>query len=304
MKFNSQILTACAIFGLTAAGPILKKRSGDADILNYALTLEHLEDTFYRQGLANFTESDFNDAGYDSHFYKNLMEVAYDEKTHVSFLTSALQAAGAAAVAECTYAFGVDSVETFIATASVLEGVGITAYLGAAAHIANPAYLTAAASILTVESRHNAYLRDALNKSPFPQAFDVPLDYDEVYSLAAPFIVSCPSSNPTFLTLKEFPGLTVSSQDAKIKTNTVLDVYANIPDDTTVYASFATVTGPVFAEIQCTGHGDYEVTVPAGVHGQSYLIFTSSNSTVNDDTTLAGPAIVEIKGTDGAPKYA
>lgn len=64
----------------------------DIDLLRYALTLEHLEDKFYREGLgrstarwsrreisriyaeclsllANFTETDFSTAGFDSNFY-------------------------------------------------------------------------------------------------------------------------------------------------------------------------------------------------------------------------------------------
>ena len=62
-----------------------------ADILNYALTLEHLEDKFYREGLANFTQADFQAAGFDATFYSNIKEVSSDETTHVSFLTSALK---------------------------------------------------------------------------------------------------------------------------------------------------------------------------------------------------------------------
>jgi hypothetical protein len=54
------------------------------------LTLEHLEDKFYREGLANFTEAQFAAAGYDATFYANLKEVSSDESTHVKFLTTAL----------------------------------------------------------------------------------------------------------------------------------------------------------------------------------------------------------------------
>jgi len=60
------------------------------DILNYALTLEHLEDVFYRDGLAKFSEKDFADAGFDATVYNNIKIVSSDEETHVSFLTTAL----------------------------------------------------------------------------------------------------------------------------------------------------------------------------------------------------------------------
>lgn len=79
--------------GCAASHPLTRKSSGynDVAILNYALTLEHLEDTFYRQGVANFTHQNFIDAGFADPFYQNLVEVAKDEATHVKFLTSALE---------------------------------------------------------------------------------------------------------------------------------------------------------------------------------------------------------------------
>jgi hypothetical protein len=85
---------ALAIVSLASAAPATQKRDSglnDAVILNYALTLEHLEDSFYREGLSNFTEQDFADAGFDSVFYNNIKTVSSDETQHVKFLTSALQ---------------------------------------------------------------------------------------------------------------------------------------------------------------------------------------------------------------------
>lgn len=202
--------------------------------------------------MANFTESDFTDAGFDAGVYANIKEVSADETTHVSFLTGALKAAGATPVQECTYSFGVTDVKSFLATASILEGVGVSAYLGAAADIMSKNYLTAAGSILTVESRHSAYIRASLGESPFPSPFDVPLDFNEVYTLAAPFIVSCPSDNPP-LPVKAFPTLTASPKNpANITTGTEITLLT--PDykltaadgKSQIYAAFITVTGPVF----------------------------------------------------------
>jgi hypothetical protein len=39
-------------------------RGNDITVLNYALTLENLEATFYTQGLTNFSSADFDQAGY------------------------------------------------------------------------------------------------------------------------------------------------------------------------------------------------------------------------------------------------
>ena len=69
------------------ASPVTKREAlNDVAILNYALTLEHLEKTFYAQGIANFTQQDFIAAGYPDPFYSNLVETAEDESTHVDFL--------------------------------------------------------------------------------------------------------------------------------------------------------------------------------------------------------------------------
>ena len=123
---------------LAYATPVRRDLTNAVDILNYALTLEHLEDTFYRTGLANFSADAFTAAGFDSSVHANIVEVAKDEANHVQFLTGAISAVGAAPAQECTYAFPVTDVASFLAVASVLEGVGVSAYLGAARDVCCP----------------------------------------------------------------------------------------------------------------------------------------------------------------------
>ncbi|KAL5338270.1 ferritin-like domain-containing protein [Aspergillus crustosus] len=294
-------LTSVALYGaalsLAQASPVSKRADiTDADILNYALTLEHLEGAFYEEGLKNYTHRDFVNAGQHDPFYANLKSVGADEKAHEDFLTQALTAAGAKPVERCTYSFPSTDVKSFLALASVLEGVGVSAYLGAAAFIMDETYLTAAGSILTVEARHSAYLRAALGESPAPQPFDNPLSLNEVYTVASPFIVSCPESNGA-LPVKAFPSLTMSSSSAvtagqKVEL-TVGDGF-NATNTEDIYAAFITVTGPVWAPVTSNGDGKFSVTIPKGVAGQSYVVLTKENKQATDDNILAGPAIIEV----------
>ncbi|OAA66302.1 Ferritin/ribonucleotide reductase-like protein [Cordyceps fumosorosea ARSEF 2679] len=301
MHFSQATVAAVVAAGFVSAAPTVSKRAAitDADILQYALTLEHLEDTFYRDGLAKFSQQDFQNAGFDATVYSNVKSIASDEAAHVGFLTKALQAAGANPTAACTYNFGYTDVKSFMATASILEGVGVSAYLGAAADIMPKTYLTAAGSILTVESRHSSYIRANLNQKPFPQPFDAPLSLDEVYSLASGFITACPASNPA-LPVKAFPALALAA-NTPMPVKTGAEVVLQTPGyqlkgpspDTKIYAAFVAVTGPVFADATPVD-GGFKVTIPEGFAGQTYAVLTSCKDAVNDDTIAAGPAIIEI----------
>lgn len=76
------------------------------------------------------------------------------------------------------------------ATARIVELVGVSAYLGGAALMVDPILLTLAASILTVEARHQTILNILSGVgTAIPNAFDFALTPSEVLALASPFFV-------------------------------------------------------------------------------------------------------------------
>lgn len=145
------------------------------------------------------------------------------------------------------------SVTEFLGVASVLEGVGVSAYLGAARQIVNKDYLTAAGSILTIESRHSAYLRDqssAQKLSPFPAPFDTPLSPNAVYTLASAFIKSCPETNPA-LPVKAYPAIAATATGpvaagATVGIKTASAILSPSSGSAKLYAAFITPTGRDF----------------------------------------------------------
>ena len=139
--------------------------------------MEFLERKFYQEGLANYSQADFVKAGFPDPFYTNLKQIYYDEQTHVAFLSGAIKAAGYVPTVELEYSFPSTDPKSFVTLSSVLEGVGVSAYIGAAGSIVNKDYLTAAGTILSVEARHASYIRASLGESPFPNPFDTPLDF-------------------------------------------------------------------------------------------------------------------------------
>lgn len=54
---------------------------------------------------------------------------------------------------------------------SVLEGVGTSAYLGAAPLVTSKGYLTVAGSILAVEALHTSYQRAQIGEVPMANPF-------------------------------------------------------------------------------------------------------------------------------------
>lgn len=129
-----------------------------ADVLNFALTLEYLEDEFYRTALGSG-----NLIGRDTQGV--FQQISKHEAAHVALLKSVL---GSKAVAKPTFdftaggAFGdvFSNYQTFLAVSQAFEDTGVRAYKGQAGNLkGNAKVLTTALQIHSVEARHAAEVR-------------------------------------------------------------------------------------------------------------------------------------------------
>ncbi|MHB8656381.1 MAG: ferritin-like domain-containing protein [Solirubrobacteraceae bacterium] len=151
--------------------------SGDVKILNFALTLEYLEAAFYAEAVSKGALS--GSAATFAHV------VAQHEAAHVQALMSTL---GSAAVKKPKFDFKgtTGKQSSFLSTSMVLEDTGVQAYEGQVGNIKTPAVLMAAGSILPVEARHAAWVRDIIGAGhspvPAPQAFNPSLTMSAVLS--------------------------------------------------------------------------------------------------------------------------
>jgi hypothetical protein len=179
-------LAAGAVYGTSAVAPFVSSAlaqtgSGDAEILNFALTLEYLESDFY-----NVKGSQVGLSGQAKSYAKLFGE---EESQHVEALTAAVKQLGGTPVKKPTFVFPVSDEKSFLQLASVLENTGVGAYNGAAPSLKSKQVLGEAGEIVQVEARHAAAINLLIGMSPTPTGgFDTPLTKAQVLAKAGPLI--------------------------------------------------------------------------------------------------------------------
>ncbi|HEY0066709.1 MAG TPA: ferritin-like domain-containing protein [Flavisolibacter sp.] len=155
-----------------AFGSMFKKAYGQTpssiiDVLNFALTLEHLEAEFYKRAVST---SGLVPPGAPM---GALTTIRDHEIAHVNFLRTAIQGAGGTPVSMPTFDFTggngsnngpyanvFSNYDTLLAVSQAFEDTGVRAYKGqAAALMSNNDVLTAALRIHSVEARHASHIR-------------------------------------------------------------------------------------------------------------------------------------------------
>ena len=156
-------------------------------ILNYALTLEYVQATFY-------TEAEHMGA-LKGVAARAAAQIGSVERAHVAALRTAL---GSKAVGRPSFDFGntVTDGDAFLRTAVAFEDLATAAYKGQLPNLQAQAYLAAALSIHSVEARHAAWIRFLAGQTPAANAVDLPISRPEAEKIVAStgFIVAAPAT--------------------------------------------------------------------------------------------------------------
>ncbi len=202
LKWASAAAVAAVAFGVDVPGLRLHQAfaqagvdlgSGDIGVLNYAYALEQLEAAFYTQVIASPYRGM---RGYERSLLRQIRD---HEIEHRDFLRHALGANAIPALQPNFTAVDFSNRRSVLTTASTFEDLGVSAYNGGGPAIQDPQYLAVAGSIVSVEARHAATLRDLI--SPLSSSFagddvvdanglDVARLPSQVLPLAAPFIAT------------------------------------------------------------------------------------------------------------------
>jgi Ferritin-like domain len=174
-----------ALAGVRSARAASGLSASDVSILNYALTLEYLQASFYTEAerIGALTGKTAEAA----------RVVGATERAHV---TAFLKLLGSQAVKRPTFDFqGVtEQQQPFLKTAVAFEDLAVAAYKGQAPKLQSRPVLAAAVGIHSVEARHAAWMRELFGITPAVHAFDQPASRASVERLVASthFIVSKP----------------------------------------------------------------------------------------------------------------
>jgi len=156
--------------------------AGDVGILNYALTLEYLEQQFYATVVAAklFTGRIGSLVG----------EFGQQESEHVAAIRAAVLKLGGTPAAKPTGKFPITSATAVAKLAYTVENLGASAYLGQAANIESPSVLASALAIHTIEARHAATLSTLVPGGQLTPdgAFAQPATSATVLAAVKPFI--------------------------------------------------------------------------------------------------------------------
>jgi hypothetical protein len=167
------------VVGLAALGPYAARAMalpstlapGDVNILNYLLPFEYLQLSIYQRILSERSYKDTN-VPLNEGQRELFEELLAQEKEHVAALRAMVEELGGKPIKPGDYAFAFVYLETAFFLANQVEGYAVGAYNYVIPKLKSKKAQELACTIVQVDARHAAILRQESKEEPAPFAFD------------------------------------------------------------------------------------------------------------------------------------
>ncbi|CAL1707211.1 unnamed protein product [Somion occarium] len=193
--------------GLNRTADYVPLSDFDFQSLNLALQQEWLELSLFRAGINAFAPLNYSDAGLTTDDQALLQFMADQEVGHAQLLTNIL---GPNASQPCNYSFPFSNVSEFVDLSRKVTRVGESGVFGFLQHLDSRAAGDILGQAIATESRQQMVFRQFEGLFPMTFWFIPAITQSMAWTLQAPFLTECPSTNPR-VGWQIFPGLNVTS---------------------------------------------------------------------------------------------
>ena len=181
-------LATAAAYGAGSVAPFVQRAfaqsdASDAAIFDFAHRLESLEYAFYVQALEQVPDM-------TTHTRRLVGELRDHEREHRETISATVLQLGIkhAPPPEVDFGSSFQSEKNFLGVAAQLEEVAVGGYNGALTQMFDKHLLLVIATIVQIEARHAAVVKDLLGRPITDGAFDTPRTEAEVATALRPFL--------------------------------------------------------------------------------------------------------------------
>jgi Ferritin-like domain len=202
--------------GTNGTEPVYNAKS-DFDYQSLALALyqEWIELDLFHNGLARFSEEEFEEAGLTAEDRFLIQFMADQESGHATLITNIL---GANAPVQCTYNYPYTTVREFLDFCQKLTRFGESGVYGFLPHLDSREAAQLLLQSISTEARQQMIFRQFDGIFPMPVWFEVGTPQSWAWTLLAPYISECPA-NQTRLAWQNFPALAILNQPNPARTD-------------------------------------------------------------------------------------
>jgi len=182
--------------------------SFDYESLNLGLYQEYIELDLFHHGLAMFSPEEFEAEGVTAEDQFLINHMANQELGHATLITNILGPENAAK--ECNYTYPFSSVKGFLDFSMLITRAGESGVFGFLEHLNSRAAAQLLLESISTESRQEMAFRQLQGLFSMPVWFTPAITQSMQWTLIAPYITSCPSSNPR-VGWQNFPALNITN---------------------------------------------------------------------------------------------